>query len=187
MKYLILLLISLAGTGVWAQDTSLHFRKVTYQVKLITTSDSVISGYLRLVGDSSVRICFIPVRYGAPCGYTKDIAYQQIRSLRIRRDGRIRRGALLGIVGGSLLGALIGWIAYQPPDCNGSYFCIDFGPGLSALAGLATGTLAGAGLGVALGAASGMEFLTAGTYEGFSQMKAAITKRVSTGATKTPE
>ena len=45
------------------------------------------------------------------------------------------RGLGYGFLAGGAVGAIFGYAAYSPPNCDGTYFCMDFGPGADALAG----------------------------------------------------
>jgi hypothetical protein len=64
-----------------------------------------------------------------------------------------KRGGLAGILVGSAVGAMIGLAAYESPDCTPeSFMCLDFGPGMSALAGGVLGGVALGSAGVIVGA-----------------------------------
>lgn len=67
-----------------------------------------------------------------------------------------KRMALAGFMVGAVVGAAVGVASYQEPDCGPEAFmCLDFGPGLDALAGAAVlGTLGGL-VGLASGAMLG--------------------------------
>jgi hypothetical protein len=60
IKLLFLLLFS---NNVWTND-SLPYRKITYRVQVKTTADSLLSGYLHLIKDSSIVFSFQPAAYG---------------------------------------------------------------------------------------------------------------------------
>ena len=67
-----------------------------------------------------------------------------------------KRGALAGFMAGAVVGAAVGAASYQEPDCApDAFLCMDFGPGLEAMAGAALLGVAGGLVGLAAGALAG--------------------------------
>jgi hypothetical protein len=67
-----------------------------------------------------------------------------------------KRGALVGFMAGAVVGAAVGAASYQEPDCApDAFMCLDFGPGLEAMAGAMVAGAAGGLVGLAAGALAG--------------------------------
>jgi len=64
-----------------------------------------------------------------------------------------RRGAVVGLGSGAIIGTVAGALSYRKPDCSGAPFCLDFGPVPEMLVGAALGSLAGALVGAVIGSA----------------------------------
>lgn len=67
-----------------------------------------------------------------------------------------KKMALAGFMAGAVVGAAVGAASYQEPDCApDAFMCMDFGPGLEAMAGAALLGAAGGLVGLAAGALAG--------------------------------
>lgn len=138
MGILCMLLFIFSSTFVEAQ---LGRKRYLIQIELL--SGSKFKGDLSALNDSSIRM----VKYRPMADtvfYVRDI-----KTISIRRRGAGGRGYLVGTAIGGGLGGAIGYASYTPPSCDG--FCLDFGPGLSAIAGAVVGGITGGLVGLAVG------------------------------------
>ena len=97
-----------------------------------------------------------PIRLGA----------SEIKSIRIRKRGSMRLGLGIGAGTGAIIGGIIGYASYTPPDCSNSLFCFDFGPEFDTIGGGLIGAAAGSLVGLAIGSA-GKEFIVEGDQTRF--------------------
>lgn len=76
-----------------------------------------VKGYLYQVKDSSIVISGIKPRPTSTIhpNYLYEISYEHIDVIKIRRNGRVGRGTLIGIGTGFLAGILIGYISGDDP------------------------------------------------------------------------
>jgi hypothetical protein len=121
-----------------------------YKLKVYFKNGKVASGYLQNLNDSSIVISPRP-NLTSP---KERIYYKSIASLRIRDRKALWKGPVIGAAAGAILGAIIGFVSYEKPDCSGAFICFDFGPEYSALSGATIGGLSGALLGLAIGSSS---------------------------------
>jgi hypothetical protein len=81
--------------------------------------------------------------------YGKTISYDSLTRLhKIPGATSIGSAIALGSLTGIIVGGIIGYASYKPPDCT--WFCIDFGPGFDALGGAVVGIIPGGILGFLL-------------------------------------
>jgi hypothetical protein len=87
-----------------------------------------------------------------------------------------KRMALAGFMAGAVVGAAVGVASYQEPDCAPEAFmCMDFGPGLEAMAGA-----------MVLGAAGGLVGLAAGALVGDTEWAPVSVTELQLGVAPTP-
>ena len=106
------------------------------------------------------------------------IGMTEIKSIRIRRRGAIGLGAGIGAGSGAIIGGVVGYASYTPPDCTNSLFCFDFGPGFDAIGGAVIGAAAGSLIGLAIGSA-GKEFIVEGDQTKFDLFATEFRDKVS--------
>jgi hypothetical protein len=139
--FLLVLLFTVVSITVHAQ-----VKRNVYSIKIEDRQGHRLKGWIVVLQDSAIRV-LVPGRHPVDTL----VAVKNIQRLSVRRKGAPGRGMGYGFLAGGGLGTLIGFATYAPPDCNGSFICLDFGPGLSALAGGMTGGLIGSIVGVAGG------------------------------------
>ena len=112
----------------------------TYRIHVHLSNGGHVKGWLLSVTDSSVNVLIT----GRPDRDTA-VVFRDIDRVSVRRKGSPGKGFVVGFSAGTVVGGLVGYASYSPPDCDGSFFCFDFGPGMSAMGGAVTGGF-GAGL-----------------------------------------
>lgn len=140
-RFLIALLATIISVSVQAQ-----LKKNSYRVRIELLNGKNVRGYLTALNDSSIQI-----RRASTEKVDTLFTVSSIKNLSIRRKNSGGHGFLVGLGVGAGLGALIGYASYSPPDCDGQFICIDFGPGLDTLAGAIAGGLSGGLLGLITG------------------------------------
>lgn len=158
---------------------SIPLRRISYKTELVTVDGEIQKGYLSHLNDSTFYISDVPVLFGSPDQRNKNrFSYPVIAQVSLRPKGSVGRGILFGALGGAAIGALIGLVTYQEPDCElGSWVCIDFGPGFSALGGGIIGTFGGGLIGGIAGASAKKTFSIGGKKEKFDAMKMSVLER----------
>lgn len=136
-------------------------------------------GYLSHLNDSTFYISVVPVLFGAPDQRNKNrFSYPAIAQVILKRKGNVGKGILLGTLSGAAIGAIIGLVTYQEPDCGpGTWFCLDFGPGFSALGGGIIGAFGGGLIGGIAGASAKKTFSIGGKKEKYDAMKMSVLER----------
>lgn len=124
-----------------------QLKKTVYRAKIELQNGEMVKGLLYALNDSSITI----IKSIKPAKDTT-FAISQIKEIRLRKKSAGVKGFAFGAASGAVIGSLIGYISYSPPACDGTFFCIDFGPGFSALGGAFIGTVSGGILGLATGA-----------------------------------
>jgi hypothetical protein len=128
-----LLALSLGVPAVLtAQDTGLV---AGARVRVVRTSDSqtVTTGRLvRLAGDT---ITLRPDRSILDETVLLTAAHRLDVSIATHR--RAGQGMVTGFLVGAGIGAVVGALSYQKPDCSDQFICLDFGPGYAAGVGAA--------------------------------------------------
>lgn len=141
-----------------------------YKVRIVTVKDEILKGSFLSMTDSTIRL-----RPSFDSAEDTIISYQVIETLKLRRRNNAGKGFLLGLATGSGLGALVGFISYSPPDCSNGW-CLDFGPGFSALAGGLTGGMIGGLFGLGIGT-SYQEFEIHGDAQRFRMVQPQLMQR----------
>lgn len=123
-----------------------QLKKNSYRVHVQFIDGSRVKGTLLALYDSGIRVST----------WTKprvDTIFRiaDIKTLSLRRRNAPERGFGLGAAAGAVVGAAFGYMAYQRPDCEGTFICMDFGPGFTALAGACSGAVAGGLIGLVNG------------------------------------
>ena len=142
-EFLAVLIIALAVGGLYAQDNTPRMKIYRTWISL----DNVpyeIKGSLYQISDSAVFVSSaVKIRHYAANRYEiTELHYNTINTIKIRRSGSVRRGALLGAISGFAAGFLIGNITTSEDWITG--------PEVGVIIGVPS-ALAGAGLGAILG------------------------------------
>jgi hypothetical protein len=135
-------------------------KSFVYRMKIEKINGDRLTGYLLTLGDSSVTMA--PDR---KLNISRSIAISDIKLIRLRRKNSVGRGLLIGLGTGAVLGTAIGYMSYTPCNC-----WIDFGPGLSAIAGGIIGVLGGSAFGAMAGTAN-KNFVIDGDMIKYNQLR----------------
>lgn len=139
--YLSIFLLAVISICAPAQQ----LKRNAYRIRVQLSDGNMFRGYLYALHDSSIQV-FQYARKNLDTLFS----FRVISSISLRRRNAPGNGFLAGLGVGGGLGALLGFMTHTPPDCGGG-FCMDFGPGLSAIAGGAIGGLFGGLLGMQVG------------------------------------
>ena len=130
-------------------DTTSNLKRKIYAIDINRGGLNPSFGYLESLNETSLRLASTPLQYGTSTG-GKLLIYNTINNLSIHRKGQAGRGALIGAVGGIVLGGLIGAITYSKPEQGPGVF-LNFGVGLNIAAGSIVGFLLGLPIGILSG------------------------------------
>lgn len=123
-----------------------QLRRMIYHIEIVSRDGEKLKGRLVTLQDSAIQVL---TRGKKPVDTL--ISIKRIQKLSLRRRNAPERAFGTGFLIGAGTGVLLGYASYSP-GCDGSAgFCIDFGPGLSALVGGVVGGLGGGILGLAIG------------------------------------
>jgi len=169
------LLTILLVTSTYAQEQRKP-KRMTLKLTLVDSILRVEHGYLAAMADSGLVMVKSPVVFDQQLSTSPSnlIPYQNISVVTVRRKGSVGRGILIGGLSGLFLGGVIGYASYKPVNCEGAWFCMDFGPGYDAAAGASIGTLAGAAIGGIIGALARKTWIIGGTRNRFDHMKSNV-------------
>lgn len=123
-----------------------QFKRNSYRIKIECFNGDMPRGFLIALNDSSIRMITFERRRQVDTVYS----FRTIKQVSLRRKNAPGIGFVSGLGVGAGLGAFIGYIAYAPPDCDGGW-CLDWGPGFSALGGAVLGGLTGSLVGTGIG------------------------------------
>lgn len=161
--FVLVLLFTIVSITVHSQ-----LKKNAYSIRIDDRQGHRLKGWVIALQDSAILV-LVPGRHPVDTL----IAVKKIQRLWVRRKGAPGRGLGYGVLAGGGLGTLIGYATYTPPDCNGSFFCLDFGPGLSALAGGMAGGLIGGIIGV-IGGSAYHKYMIYGDQPSYDSFKTKI-------------
>ena len=137
---MLVILVLIFAAAIEAQP-----QKNNYRIRIHLLEGSRLKGTLIELTDSTIHL-------GSRHGRSDTIvSYRHVQRIAVRRMNSAARGFGIGFGSGAVLGGLIGLMSYSPPDCDGGFYCIDFGPGASALAGGVVGAIGGGVVGLAGG------------------------------------
>jgi hypothetical protein len=157
-------------TGV-AQD-SLTLRKVTYKANITFVDKRFVKDYLLDISDTSLLTVHLPAKFRRQGMQMQSTAvpYMQIDNVIIQRKGSAGRGALIGLVTGTVLGGIVGAVTYK--DCGDCF--LDFGIGFDIGVGAFLGSVGGTLTGLLVGSLLKKRFIINGQKEKFEQMKLSV-------------
>ena len=176
MKQVSFLILSLLlATTTFSQEQG-RPKRITLKVKLMDSIQRVEYGYLAAMADSGIVMLKSPVIFDQHLSSNTAslVPYQNITQITVRRKGSVGRGILIGGLSGMFLGGVIGYISYKPVNCEGTWFCMDFGPGYDAATGASIGTLAGAAIGGIIGAVAKKTWTIGGNKNRFHEMRSNV-------------
>ena len=136
----------------------------SYRVKIQKKSSGIVKGRLLYATGDSIGILENNL-------HKVQLKMEDVQSIKIHRKGNVGRGALIGAGLGTVLGATIGYMSYEPPVCTGLWMCWDFGPEYDAMSGGGIGLIAGTIVGTIIGAASEKEIIIDGDVSRFDFFK----------------
>ena len=152
-------------------------RKITYKISLTDSSLQQVKGYLFHISDSSLKVGFWPVAFSDPAAGQekyKEINYQHISEMSLKRNHGAGRGAWKGALIGVLTGVIAGLVeGDDPPE-----YWFGMTAGEKALVYGGMGAAAGTGIGALIGALAKKRFLIGGRKEKFDEMKAEVLTKV---------
>ena len=152
-------------------------RKITYKISVTDSSLRPAKGYLFNITDSSLKVGFWPVAFGDPQADKekyKEINFQHISEMSLKRNHAAGRGAWKGAVIGVLTGVIAGFVeGDDPPE---DWFGMTAGEKALMYSGL--GAAAGTGIGALIGALAKKRFIIGGRKEKFDEMKANVLTKV---------
>lgn len=116
----------------------------------------------------------------------RQIAYQNLRGVLVRRKGSTLRGLVIGVLSGGLVGAVAGYADGNDPECTNAGYAYGFSLcGLSstasqkaAMGSVAFGSLGGI-VGTLVGAIVRKNYIIGGDKEKFNSFRNRMTKRVA--------
>lgn len=143
-RFLAFLIIALAVSGLYAQDTAPKMEIYRTWISL-NNEPKVIRGSLYQVSDNAVVVSSAVKNrhYSANRYEITKLHYYTIETIQIRQSGTVRRGARLGAIAGFTVGFLIGNITTG----SGDFFT---GPTVGVILGVPS-AIAGAGVGAIIG------------------------------------
>jgi hypothetical protein len=157
----LVLLFTVASISGYSQ-----LKKKMYSIQLENKQGDRLKGWIIALHDSAIQV-WIPGKHSVDTL----IAIKNIQRLSVRRKNGPGRGLRYGLLVGGGIGTLLGYASYSPPGCDG--FCIDFGPGLSAVVGAVAGALTGSIVG-ALGGSTYRNYMIYGDQPSYDAFKAKI-------------
>lgn len=143
----------------------------SYRIRMDLINGARLKGWLLSSTDSTVNLLMVT-------GSKKDTAVmvRDIGEVSVRRRGAPGKGFGIGFGSGAAVGALIGYATYAPPNCGGNFFCLDLGPGVSAIGGAVFGAF-GAGLVGLIGGSSYNKFVISGDPYRFNLFRTALLEK----------
>lgn len=150
-RVLLLVLFTAISISTLAQG-----KKNIYHIQIGFFNGDTVKGFLLALNDSSITL----IQSIKP-GKETTFSISQIKGIRLRKKHAVLKGYLVGSSSGAIIGGLIGYGLYSPPDCDDTLFGSPTGLcELSALGssfsafvgGAAIGTISGGILGLAIGA-----------------------------------
>ncbi len=178
-KIILLYVVSLLLMHFSNAQDSMRVKHRIYKAT-VTTTDSIVKGYLASVAESSISISSKMLAFKSTEARNRPfrmISYNNLTEVGLRRKGSAGRGILKGTGIGFLSGALISAITYQEPkDDVDRLVNAAFGinRGTMAVAGGMLGGLAGGVVGGVIGAIAKKTFVIGGKKEKFDGMKAKL-------------
>lgn len=173
--FIVLLIQFISIQFVNGQDKSTIPSK-PFRVVIERMDSTTITGILEEIKDSS-----LVVRLKSNNDFSlSEISYSNIALIKLRRTGKIGRGALIGFGSGALIGGITGAILYNPPEENPLINLIDettVKPAAIA-AGIITGGIAGTLIGGAVGTGNSTYFIN-GIYKNYQLQKSEIIQLVT--------
>ena len=174
MKPVLFFIVVLFTTAAYAQQDTIAESNNVYIMKLEKTSGNKVDGFLKNMNDSLIYYSSQKSKLGSAVSLSDPtIPYSEIQTIRIKRQGAARSGALIGGGIGFGLGLVIG-IA-DGDDPKGSWFAMTAGEKGLAL-GLTAGC-AGAIIGVVVGALSGKKFNIQSQRSNFLELQTFLAKK----------
>jgi hypothetical protein len=152
-------------------------RKITYKISVTDSSLRPAKGYLFNITDSSLKVGFWPVVFGDPKADKekyKEINFQHISEISLKRNHGAGRGAWKGAVIGLVTGVIAGFVeGDDPPE---DWFGMTASEKALTYSGMGAGL--GAGIGALIGALAKKRFIIGGRKEKFDEMKANVLTKV---------
>jgi hypothetical protein len=175
-----------------AQDTAITYASAPVSITNTTTlkphfykaavtmvaGNSSVNGYLSSISDSSLYVSksWVALRNSKAVSSFK-VDFKDIAQVRVKRDGSVGRGALIGGVAGVAAGAILGLATYVEPKDDVDRFAnalVGYNRTTSTVVVGLLGGLSGATVGMLVGALAHKTFVIGGSKEKFQQMKSEL-------------
>jgi hypothetical protein len=172
----ILLLLAQLAVG----QTNPPVSKMIYKISILDSSVNKTKGYLFNITDTTVKISDRPVRFANATAREnfREVNYNQINEITLKRSKAAGRGAWKGAVIGALIGVAAGFIEGDDPEIDDpfdpDYYINNLKATEKAVIYGALGGAVGTGIGALVGALVKKKFIIGGNKEQFDAMKANV-------------
>lgn len=172
-KLIATMCMAMSLNGLYGQNQPVHPAK-PYRIVIEKMDSTVEKGMLEAIRDSSI---IITVKIHNQSS-SDEIYYSDINTIKLRRTGRIGRGALIGFGSGAVIGGVMGAAFYKKPDVQQNPLAalfvtpLDdyFSKSAAIVEGIFIGGITGGVIGGAIGSANVIYFIN-GNYKFFLKEK----------------
>jgi len=174
--------ISVSAQKIYTDD-SIALKKRIYKVSIISSDSKKSFGYLASLSDSNLYLSPSPLRFSLVKinDHISSYSYDHLENIEIKRKGAAGRGlwqgALIGMVGGIIIGFASGDDPDDPNDPSG-IFEFRLSAGEKAVAGGFIGAVTGSLVGALVGSLIKKKFILGRNKEKFQAMRQNILKKL---------